>query len=86
MDISSKQSLQAAFINFHDEKELPEKMIEIASENCFYDSNDCKTKAMVFLRWREYRGRIKFVSKDSFTVIKEFWLVPDDPVNPLRFF
>jgi len=35
MDLFSKQSLQVAFINFHDEPDLQEKLVEIASEKLF---------------------------------------------------
>ncbi len=86
MTLASKQTLCAAFINLHDSPTDSEKLIEIASENYFYDplAITQETKSMVFLAWRKYKGTIKFVSKDSFTKSVDFEIDPDDPEFPIR--
>jgi hypothetical protein len=81
INLWSKESALCALGNIHDDKD---GIIEIASENCFYDKNKANTKAMVFLRKRIYYGTLKFISKDTFTVERKFRIDTDDLNNPLH--
>jgi len=81
LNLWSKESALCALANVHDEHE---GIIEVASENAFYDKNKPNTKAMVFLKKKVYFGSLKFISSDSFTVIMKFKIDTGNARSPLQ--